>query len=181
MTQEPAGRLYELFADLLEYPTPALAGQTQACGERLAGLRPEAAALLERFRRFAAETPPPRIEELYTSTFDMQPVCYPYVGYHLFGDSYKRGIFMARLNEGYRERGFSAGSELPDHVAVVLRFLALGTEDEFSRALLSEGLIPALAKMRQSLGSPSDNPYSEVIGALSLALGEPDKTGVDDA
>ena len=121
------------------------------------------------------------MEEMYTRTFDLQAVCSPYVGFHLFGESYKRGIFMARLNKGYCERGFSAGSELPDNVAVVLRFLALGNEDEFSRALLSDGLRPTLAKMAQALPSPSDNPYSEVINALSLVLGVGDKTGVDDA
>jgi len=172
---------YRLFAGLLEYPTADLGRQARECLDWLSSAGSPAAAPLQSFCGYVQETSQARMEELYTRTFDLQAVCSPYVGYQLFGDSYKRGFFMARLNEGYRERGFSAGTELPDHVVVVLRFLALATEDEFSRALLDEGLVPALAKMLQPLGSPSDNPYSEVLGALSLALGEPDKTGVDDA
>ncbi len=172
---------YRLFARLLDYPTAVLGEQARECLDALSSAGSPAAAPLQSFCRYTQEAPLARMEELYTRTFDLQAVCSPYVGYQLFGDNYKRGMFMARLNEEYRERGFSAGSELPDHIAVVLRFLDLGTEGEFSRALLAEGLVPALAKMWQCLGSPSDNPYSEVIGALSLAIGEPDKTGVDDA
>jgi len=172
---------YRLFAGLLEYPAVDLGRQAGECLDWLSSAGSPAAAPLQSFCGYVREAPQARMEELYTRTFDLQAVCSPYVGYQLFGDSYKRGLFMARLNEGYRERGFSAGTELPDHVVVVLRFLALGTEDEFSQALLDEGLVPALAKMLKPLGSPSDNPYSEVLGALSLALGEPDKTGVDDA
>jgi nitrate reductase delta subunit len=172
---------YRLFALLLDYPTAALGGQARACLDLLSSAGSPAAAPLQSFCSYVQEASPARMEELYTRTFDLQAICSPYVGYQLFGESYKRGLFMARLNEGYHERGFSAGSELPDHVAVVLRFLAQGAGDDFSRALLAEGLLPALAKMEQALHSPSDNPYSEVIGALSLFLGGEDKTGVDDA
>jgi nitrate reductase delta subunit len=172
---------YQLFAGLLEYPTAALGGQARACGDLLSADGSPAAAALERFRGWVEQAPPAWMEELYTRSFDLQAVCSPYVGYHLFGDSYKRGMFMARLNEGYRERGFSAGSELPDHVAVILRFLELGTEDEFSQTLLREGLVPALGKMAQAFGDPSDNPYREVIGALLLALEDRNERGVDDA
>jgi nitrate reductase molybdenum cofactor assembly chaperone NarJ/NarW len=171
---------FRLFAGLLEYPTADLDRQARECYDLLSPAGSPAAVPLQSFCRQVRETSPARLEELYTRTFDLQAVCSPYVGYQLFGESYKRGMFMARLNEGYRERGFSAGSELPDHVAVVLRFLALGAEDEFSRALQAEGLVPALAKMAQALRCPSDNPYAEVIDALALILGGEDKTGVDD-
>jgi nitrate reductase delta subunit len=173
--------LYRLFAGLLEYPTASLESQAQACRERLSAAGCPAAAVLEGFRSHVEQLPLARLEELYTRTFDLQAVCSPYVGYHLFGDSYKRGMFMARLNEGYRDRGFSSGTELPDHVAVVLRFLDLGAEDEFSQTLLREGLAPALGKMAQAFGDPSDNPYCEVIGALLLALQDGNERGVDDA
>ena len=172
---------YRLFAGLLEYPAVDLGRQAGECLDWLSSAGSPVAARIETFRDYVREAPQARMEELYTRTFDLQAVCSPYVGYQLFGDSYKRGIFMARLNEGYRERSFLAGSELPDHVAVVLRFLAPGAGDEFRRALLADGLLPALAKMAQALCSPSDNPYAAVIGALSLALADGDKTGVDDA
>jgi nitrate reductase delta subunit len=192
MAEERTGHLYRLFADLLEYPTPALARQAPeaAAGTEMA----QAAALLNGFCRFVEQASPARLEELYTGTFDLQAVCYPYVGYHLFGDSYKRGMFMAQLNAGYRQRAFSAGNELPDHVAVILRFLASahadpplpreGTEaersgaaapgDDFSQALLREGLIPTLDRMAGAFGDQSDNPYAGVIRALLLVLRDAD-------
>ena len=172
---------YQLFSSLLDYPTADLGRHAHDCLAALSSAGSPAAGPLESFCAHLQGASQARMEELYTRTFDLQAVCSPYVGYQLFGDSYKRGIFMARLNEGYRDKGFSPGTELPDHVGVILRFLALGTEDEFSRALLDEGLVPALAKMRQTLGRSTGNPYSEVIGALCLALGEPERTGVDDA
>jgi nitrate reductase delta subunit len=162
--------LYERLADLLDYPTAELPQQARACVGPAAEVNPEAARLLGHFCDWVEQAPLPRLEETYTSTFDLQAVCYPYVGYHLFGESYKRGIFMAQLNEGYRERGFSAGNELPDHVAVVLRFLASAADGDFSQALLREGLIPALDKMREAFGDPNGNPYAELIHALSLVL-----------
>jgi len=195
MADDSTSRLYRLFADLVGYPTPALAGQAleTAAGVGVA----QAAALLYEFHSFVEQASPARLEELYTGTFDLQAVCYPYVGYHLFGDSYKRGMFMAQLNAGYRERGFSAGKELPDHVAVILRFLATVhaaersgatvpaaersgasvPEDGFSQALLQEGLIPALDTMVKAFGGQSDNPYAGVIRALLLVLRGTDDQG----
>ena len=178
MAHDTTGRLYRLFADLLGYPTPALARQAQ---EAAAGAETgQAAALLTGFHSFAEQTPPARLEELYTGTFDLQAVCYPYVGYHLFGESYKRGMFMAQLNAGYRERAFSAENELPDHVGVILRFLALAPADDFSQTLLHEGLIPALDTMAQAFGVQSDNPYAGVIRALLLVL-RGEREGARDA
>ncbi len=148
--------VYRLFADLLEYPTAVnLAEKAGACADLLA---PATAALLNEFRAFVEQSPPERLEELYTNTFDLQVVCYPYVGYHLFGESYKRGAFLARLNEGYCAHGFSAGKELPDHLGVILRFLARGDSGEFGQTLLDEGLIPALNEMVGTFGDTSTEP-----------------------
>lgn len=165
--------LYALFAGLLEYPSPATLREARQCLEWLKGMQPEAARLLEDACQALEVRGLQRAEELYTSTFDMQPVCYPYLGYQLFGETYKRGAFMARLNEAYREAGFSAGKELPDHVSVVLRFLALdkiSRQDDFGRALLHDGLAPALIKMAEILGRQLDNPYTGVVSALLLVL-----------
>jgi len=173
-------RLYQLLADLMEYPTPALAAQVNECVALLSAVNPQAAAVLGEFRAFVEQTPLPQLQELYTHTFDLQVVCYPYVGYQLFGESYKRGAFLARLNEGYRAHDFTAGNELPDHVAIVLRFLALGLgvsrpggepngeTGDFGRTLLREGLLPALEKMAQTFGEDGGNPYRHVVQTLLL-------------
>ena len=65
-------RLYRLFADILEYPTPDLAKQAKACADLLLAVNPEAAVLLDRFRAFMEQASLSHLEELYTSTFDLQ-------------------------------------------------------------------------------------------------------------
>ena len=72
--------LYERLAKLLDYPTAALPQQARACVEPAAAVCPEAAGLLGQFSDWVEQTPLPRLEEAYTSTFDLQAVCYHYVG-----------------------------------------------------------------------------------------------------
>jgi len=161
--------IYSLFADILEYPTPALAERVQECIERLAPAHPEAAEELNAFSEFIEQTPLEKLEELYTHTFDLQVICFPYVGYQLFGESYKRGAFLAGLKGQFKAYGFSSGNELPDHISMVLRFLALPPEEEIGGPLLREALIPALTKMLNSFKSEG-HPYRRVLRALLLAL-----------
>src|SRR5512139_3765259 len=150
MNQDSIGYLYASFADLLSYPTSSILEQADNCLAQLRASHPEAAAAFEGLLRSLKGCELEKLKEIYTITFDMQPVCYPYVGYQLFGESYKRGSFMAQLNEAYHSSGFSAGKELPDHISIILRFLGLTIakrEDEFGATLLHEGLLPALKKM----------------------------------
>ena len=173
MSQDSTGLMYNLFADLLDYPSPATLQQAEQCLEQLRVIHPEAASSLEAFCGGLAKHSLEQIEELYTITFDMQPVCYPYIGYQLFGESYKRGAFMAHLSEAYHLAGYSAGQELPDHLSVILHFLALDIakrDDDFGRALLAEGLAPALGKMLQTFDPQSENPYFGLLSALHLVL-----------
>lgn len=172
MTNTPADSLLRTFADLLDYPTSQVHQQAEACLDELQRY-PEAAQALEIFQRGIENLSPERLQELYTITFDMQPLCYPYVGYHLFGESYKRGAFMALLNETYHSHDFCPQQELPDHLPVTLRYLGLEParrDDEFGQALIAEGLVPALAKMLQTFNQQSENPYFGLLSALHLVL-----------
>ncbi len=159
----------ETFAGLLEYPRGREAELAAEGALALAGVHPEAASLLGRVRAFLAETPLARAEEVFTATFDLQATCAPYAGVHLFGEGYKRRVFLAGLSAMYSSRGFSAGRELPDHVTVLLRFLAGPAGDEEARILVEDGLDPALAKMIGSFAD-SGNPYGDVLRALRMIL-----------
>jgi nitrate reductase molybdenum cofactor assembly chaperone NarJ/NarW len=173
MTKDSISTLYDLFADLLDYPTLATSLKAGHCYARLQQSQPEAASLMESFYQTMELRSLGQMQELYTNTFDMQPVCYPYVGYQLFGESYKRGDFMAQLNEAYHANSYSAGQELPDHLAVILRFLGLEAarrQDDFGRALLIEGVVLALRKMAESLSRQGENPYAGIVSALLLTI-----------
>ena len=184
MNKDSTSALYDLFADLLDYPTLATSLKAGHCYERLQHSQPDLAPLLETFYRAMEQQTLEQMQELYTTTFDMQPVCYPYIGYQLFGESYKRGAFMAQLNEAYHAHDYSAGQELPDHLSVILHFLGLSTtvrEDDFGQTLLVEGLAPALEKMLKAFDPQSANPYSGILSALHLVLVHTSEKELDHA
>ncbi len=167
-----------MFADLLAYPAGGEADIAAKGAAALSGVFPESAAWLEEVRSFFADTPRERVEEIFTATFDLQASCAPYVGFHLFGEGYKRRIFLAGMNALYASRGFLAEGELPDHIAVVLRFLAVSSADGQTREIVEDGLIPALAKMIRTF-QDAGNPYEKVLRALQsvLLLGRPEEDG----
>lgn len=173
MSKNITGLLYTQFADLISYPSGDLFSIVESCLGGMRSVYPEAADELAAFRNGIQNLSVQKIEELYTVTFDMQPVCYPYAGYQLFGESYKRGAFMAQLNEAYHTFGYSAGQELPDHLAVILRFIGLDVTNrsgEFCQTLLNSGLMPALEKMLKVFSEDSENPYAGLLFALQLFL-----------
>jgi nitrate reductase delta subunit len=178
MSKDSTSMLFDVFAALLEYPSAQMKEKAQGFLEQVQ-VPPEAAEGLEKFARAIGQISLDRMREVYTITFDMQPVCYPYVGYHLFGESYKRGAFMAQLNEAYHACDYSAGQELPDHLAVILRFIGLDSsnrEGEFCQALIGSGVSPALEKMLKVFGAESENPYFWLLSALhQLLVGAPEK------
>lgn len=160
---------YALFGEILQYPGPGLSDRVAEGVLRLAAESPDAASLLSGFREFLDRTPPGRLEEVYTASFDLSPSCIPYVGHQIFGDGSKRGAFMSRLNEIYACHGFSAGNELPDHLTVVLRFLAGAPGGDDARAIAEDGLLPALDKMVLSFDGHG-NPYGDIVRALAAVL-----------
>ncbi|MBI2863757.1 MAG: nitrate reductase molybdenum cofactor assembly chaperone [Chloroflexi bacterium] len=162
---------FSLYADLISYPQGiSLEAARTAAGHLLTGV-PEAAREMEAFLDSAATTGVEGLEEIYTRTFDITPTTNAYAGYHLFGESYKRGLFLVRLQEEYRKHGFSAGSELPDHLGVILRFLGLAADQEFVQPLLGECLLPMAEKMEADF-KDADNGYKHLIGSLKCFLGQ---------
>jgi nitrate reductase delta subunit len=161
-------RTFALFAEMLEYPRADLRAAVRECQQLVAPASPEAAAQLGAFGDFVERTPPGRLEEVYTGTFDLDAACHPYVGFHLFGDSYKRSAFLLGLKERCRKFGVPAGSELPDHIAVVMRLLAACKDAGEARGITLEALLPALEKM---LGPDAAQGPAEA-GAPAGAQGE---------
>ena len=160
---------YENLAAVLEYPGEGILERLSACLGLLREDYPEAARRLEKFENYSASVSPDSLRELYTVTFDLNPVCTLDVGYHVFGESYKRGAFLAGLQRSLREHGLEAGAELPDHLTVVLKLLARIESGEDRSALVELILVPALARMKKAFEG-GDNPYAEVIRAVDLVI-----------
>jgi nitrate reductase assembly molybdenum cofactor insertion protein NarJ len=107
-------------------------------------------------------------EELYTATFDVTPRCVPYASIHLFGEeNFKRGEFMAALHSQYEQVGFDTFGELPDHIAVLLRYASTLGEPA-RRELVEFCMLRPLEKITQSL--PEDHPYLHILNAADETL-----------
>jgi nitrate reductase delta subunit len=163
--------LYRRFATLLSYPDGAVRQTAAACAAHLRELDSAAADPMARFAAFLAGQQPSRLEELFTETFDLQPVCHPYVGYQLCGESQQRTMFLIRLQQLYRQHGFSGGSELPDHLATLLQFVGTVADRECGLEIVRDGLLPALEKILAGLEGKA-LPYVELLKAVQRFLTE---------
>jgi nitrate reductase molybdenum cofactor assembly chaperone len=161
--------LYEILGSLLEYPGEDWNSRVERCKQWLAIQDPEAAVPFVGFRRKVRKLPIEKLQELYTQTFDLNPVCTLDIGYHLFGENYKRGELLARLRGTEAPYELGQANQLPDYLPVLLRLLVKLDDAELRHSLIAELLIPALDKMIQALGQ-TDNPFRDLIEVINLVL-----------
>jgi nitrate reductase delta subunit len=157
---------YALLAEALRYPAPGRievleAGLMEMPG---GGIKKAMSAFVERIQGLSLG----EWEELYTHTLDLNPSAAPYLGFQMWGDSYKRGNFMAHLNHQIKQMGIDKDGELPDHLVPALRYLgAVSERDSAPSSELLEILAPAVKKMRKALRkSDPVNPYLYLFEAI---------------
>ena len=90
---------------------------------------------------------------------------------HLFGETPKRSVFMAKLQEAYQSHQLSSGTELPDHLCLLMKFLSVARDQETVIPLLEEGILPVLEKMERAFHKDK-NSYVLVVRSLRLFLAE---------
>lgn len=113
-----------------------------------------------------AHVDPEGLEELYTRTFDLNPVATLEVGWHLWGEQYERGRFLAELRALQESLGVDSGTELPDHLTVLLETAARMEDPQ----PLADRIAPALEKIAAPLDEQG-NPYRHLIAAAREVLG----------
>ena len=163
------------FAEALDYPQPGLVDKARLCAETIAQmeiqpleaestqLSPE--ALLSAFAREVEPMSFGALEEAYASTFDLGGA-YPYIGYQLLGETYKRSIFMLELKERYRAHGMDAADELTDHLVCILRYLSVLQDEDELREMTQYAILPSLDKVLHAARMRDENDHS----ALPLYL-----------
>ena len=115
------------------------------------------------------------MEELYTRTFDLAALCSLYVTGYIFGDeNFDRGTVMAKLSDRFSELGYDTAGELPDHLAVLLRF-ASWLDDEALNELVVFCLLEPVSEMIKQLNK-DDNPYFYLLSAVH-AVSKVDRVG----
>lgn len=157
---------------LLTYPDDELLGRLDQIAAVTDALPPQTAEPLREFLSHVAGTPLLTLQQHYVQVFDMRRRACPYLSYWTDGETRNRGRGILRFREAYVASGFTpSDSELPDHLAVVLEFAAVG-DRLTGDALLTEhaGPINLLRDALAKMGST----YVHVLDAVVATL--PDLT-----
>ncbi len=127
-------------------------------------LSPEQREQSKEFFAYLENAPFTDVEEHFTKTFDMNPNTCLEVGWHMFGEDYKRGQFLVYMRQSLSSRNIPESVELPDHLSHCLRLLAVLPDDE-AQTYAQSYLVKPLKKIIANL--EENNPYA---GLLQLLL-----------
>lgn len=170
-------QIYGLLASVFEYPGPSVPGAVS----RLIELMPEDSAQpatgLIAFQDELQSEGLTGLQEWYIRTFDFRADCSLYIGHHLFGETGRRGVFMAELIDRYRERQLPAAEDLPDHISCLLRYLATLDPGEEASELIHACLIPAISRINAAKAIAA-SPYRTVLEVLPGLLHQSGNDGL---
>ncbi|MCC7301300.1 MAG: hypothetical protein IT233_01535 [Bacteroidia bacterium] len=138
---------YTLFADLLRYPGDDYTKRGADCLAMLQERYPEAAKEMLPFLEYMNTHTQDEREELYTKTFDVQPICYLDLGFVIFGEDYKRGAFLLHMQQEQRKAGNDCGTDLSDNISNVLVWYTKTDNQTLAEELAVRILIPGVEKM----------------------------------
>ena len=169
--------IYSLFAGILDYPAQPIERVVNDCSTELAQDCPEVHQHLTAFLDGIAGKNLGQLQEIYTNAFDLRPDCTPNLGYHLFGDDGRRGLFLAELKGRMESSGIDPGCELPDHISLLLLYMEQNEQEHC--VVIEDCMLPAVSRMADVLGS-SENPYKHVLRAL-LSLLQHQREQVNEA
>lgn len=168
---------YSTLASLFSYPDEELTGKVTQAREIILEHYPESLEDIDTFLSFLKATSIEKQSEYYIKTFDVQAVCYLDIGYILFGEDYKRGEFLVRLQNEHKQAKNDCGTELADHLPNVLRLLPKIADPGFAEELGYCLIIPALKEMLKNF-KEEENVYRKNLVIL-LHIMETDFQGLD--
>ncbi len=154
-------RLYDQVGRLFAYPVAGYTADLEGCAASLGDGHEQAAAELRPLLDHIGPMSLEQIQELYTCTFDINPVCTLEVGWHIYGEDYARGAFLVKMREMLRRHNLPESTELPDHLTHVLSVLGR-LHGEEADDLAARYVLPSLEKMLTSV-KDSEAPYMAVL------------------
>jgi len=138
---------YKTLAEMFRYPTDDLRTFPGKWRDIIPVYDPELILKLDPFTTHINEKPLPFQQEYYISTFDVQAMCFLDIGYVLFGEDYKRGVFLVNIKKEQVKACNDCGSELPDHLPNILTLLPKIQDADLAEELVYSLLIPAIHEM----------------------------------
>jgi nitrate reductase delta subunit len=153
---------------LLGYPDEELLGRLPLLRATVAPLPAEFAGPLGRFLDHLETTALTAQQAAYVETFDLRRRCSLFLTYYAYGDTRKRGMALLQFKHLYGRAGMTlTDGELPDHLAVVLEFTALGDPVRGERLLTEHRA--GLELIRLALEERT-SPYAWVLQAVCATL-----------
>lgn len=156
--------LYDSLARLFEYPKEGYVLSADECLRRLSEAKSPGCEFVERFSEYAHKTELVELQELFTRTFEINPLCALEVGWQLFGERYERGTFIVKMRQTLRELELPESSELPDHLTHILQALGRLPAEEAAE-FAGMFVVPAVEKMISGL-KDMDNPYRGALRGI---------------
>ncbi|OLP45006.1 nitrate reductase molybdenum cofactor assembly chaperone [Rhizobium oryziradicis] len=161
-------RTFKALSALLSYPSSDLQEAIPLIRKVLVAealLTPAQAEVLQPLLRNIAMGDLFDLQEAYVLLFDRSRTLSLNLFEHIHGESRDRGGAMVDLLETYRAGGFDlVGPELPDHLPVLLEFLATQPIAVAREILADAG--PILAVLTERL-TRRETPYAAVLAALA--------------
>ncbi|MBI3409004.1 MAG: nitrate reductase molybdenum cofactor assembly chaperone [Planctomycetes bacterium] len=173
-----ASILYDGLAGLLAYPDDQYVARLKRCHRSLCEKAPDAGEFVTRFAQRVGTMTTEELQEAYTRIFDLDPVCSLEVGWHLFGENYSRGEFLAEMRGQLRRLEVPESTELPDHMTHVLRALGRMAPKEADR-FATKFVLPALDKMQQGLQG-RECPWEDVLEAIRALILSPQGASLEE-
>jgi nitrate reductase assembly molybdenum cofactor insertion protein NarJ len=138
---------YKFLAEMFRYPTKDLKSYTGKWRAIIQVYDPGLILKLDPFIAQISEMPLSFQQEYFISTFDVQAMCFLDIGYVLFGEDYKRGVFLVNIKKEQIKALNDCGSELPDHLPNILTLIPKIQDPELAEELIFSLLIPAIHEM----------------------------------
>ena len=167
---------YDALARLLDYPTEKQ--QQQVDYELVSSFlnKLQLDSPISDFAAFAETSSLAELQEEYVATFDFNPATAPYLGHHLFGDNQKKGGYMIMLKQEFERCGYTpVATELPDHLSVLLGFLAhLARQDQHGarQPFITECVLPGLERYNAAFAGRQDSHWKVLVGTARLLCAE---------
>lgn len=160
---------YKLLAEMFRYPSDKLKNCSEQWREIISLYDTSLSNRLEPFINHINERPLAFQYEYYIATFDVQAMCFLDIGYVLYGEDYKRGIFLVNIKKEQLKAENDCGSELPDHLPNILTLLPKLKDPLLAEELIYSLLIPALHEMILKFRS-ADNLYKGLLEILVTVM-----------
>lgn len=161
---------YPAFAEIFRYPSEDFSAKVIDCQQIIEKQYPELSDLFKPFADYMLSKDLYEQQELYTKTFDVQPICYLDLGYIIFGEDYKRGAFLLHMQQEQQNYNNDCGFDLSDNICNILTLIPMHKDATFVNDLATSIMIPGLKKMTDEFASARVDLKVKVLKKLHKAI-----------